>query len=182
MLILGLVNWMQPVHGYDVRRELLTWSADKWGNVQPGSIYHGLRKLTEEGLLREVGTEQVGARPARTSYEITPEGRTEFEHLLRGYWWDVKPGQDPFLAALSFLPAMPREEAVTAMRNRSVRLQAANMSLRLNSESNWFKKPVYAGWLMELMAAKNEAEIAWCDRIATLIESGVSYGPVDADE
>ena len=39
MMILGLVQWMQPVHGYDVRRELLSWSADKWANVQPGSIY-----------------------------------------------------------------------------------------------------------------------------------------------
>src|SRR5690606_2830766 len=51
MMILGLVRWMQPVHGYDVRRELLSWSADKWANIQPGSIYHALRKLTEEGLL-----------------------------------------------------------------------------------------------------------------------------------
>ena len=59
MMILGLVQWMQPVHGYDVRRELLSWSADKWANVQPGSIYHGLRKLAEEGLLRTVATEQV---------------------------------------------------------------------------------------------------------------------------
>ena len=25
MMILGLVRWMQPVHGYDVRRELLSW-------------------------------------------------------------------------------------------------------------------------------------------------------------
>ncbi|WP_232072102.1 PadR family transcriptional regulator [Phytohabitans flavus] len=49
MMILGLVSWMQPVHGYDVRRELLSWNADKWANVQPGSIYHALRKLTEEG-------------------------------------------------------------------------------------------------------------------------------------
>ena len=74
MMILGLVRWMQPVHGYDVRRELLSWNADKWANVQPGSIYHALRKLTDEGLLRAVATEQVGARPARTTYEVTPKG------------------------------------------------------------------------------------------------------------
>lgn len=67
-MILGPVQWMQPVHGYDVRRELLSWKADKWVNVQPGSIYHALREVTEEGLLREVTTEQVDARPARTTY------------------------------------------------------------------------------------------------------------------
>jgi hypothetical protein len=29
-MILGLVKWMQPVHGYDVRRELLSWQAEDW--------------------------------------------------------------------------------------------------------------------------------------------------------
>src|SRR5262249_6904137 len=63
MMILGLVQWMEPVHGYDVRRELLSWNADKWAKIQPGSIYHALKKMTDEGLLREVTTEQVGQRP-----------------------------------------------------------------------------------------------------------------------
>ena len=104
MMILGLVQWMQPVHGYDVRRELLSWNADKWANVQPGSIYHALRKLAEEGLLREVATEQVGARPARTTYEITDKGAAEFQSLLRNNWWNLATPPDPFMAAFSFLP------------------------------------------------------------------------------
>ena len=103
MMILGLVQLMEPVHGYDVRRTLLSWNADKWANVQPGSIYHGLRKLAEEGLLREVTTEQVGARPARTTYAITDTGRSEFESLLRTIWWNFSSPQDPFMAAFSFV-------------------------------------------------------------------------------
>ncbi|WP_238454755.1 PadR family transcriptional regulator, partial [Micromonospora sp. ATA51] len=119
-----LVKWMQPVHGYDVRRELLSWSADKWANIQPGSIYHALRKLTEEGLLRAVATEQVGGRPARTTYEITEKGADEFETLLRGLWWQLQEPIDPFTAAFSFLPALPREEAAAALRNRAMLLRA----------------------------------------------------------
>ena len=86
MMILGLVKWMQPVHGYDVRRELLSWSADKWANVQPGSIYHALRKLTEEGLLRAVATEQVGARSADVAFDQvadTVTTRLEAEQVRR---------------------------------------------------------------------------------------------------
>src|SRR3712207_1681148 len=99
MMILGLVKWMQPVHGYDVRRELLSWGADKWANVAPGSIYHALRKLADEGMLREVATEQVGARPARTTYEITAKGDDEFETLLHAQFWSVEQPVDPFMAA-----------------------------------------------------------------------------------
>lgn len=178
MMILGLVNWLQPVHGYDVRRELLSWSADKWANVQPGSIYHGLRKLTEEGLLREVTTEQVGSRPARTTYEITPKGRDEFENLLRGYWWEMKTVTDPFFAAFAFLPALPREEAGAALRNRAAQLRVANETVQAAAEKGWLReKPPHVTWMWELMVARNEGEIAWCERVAGLVESGVSYLP-----
>ncbi|MCM0676216.1 PadR family transcriptional regulator [Micromonospora phytophila] len=181
MMILGLVRWMQPVHGYDVRRELLSWNADKWANVQPGSIYHALRKLTEEGLLREVATEQVGARPARTTYEVTAKGADEFETLLRGLWWQLHEPPDPFAAAFSFLPALPRDEAAAALRNRANLLRAQNESTRAALESEWMRttRPVHVGWMFELWATRAEAEIAWCERIAERIDSGVSYLPAE---
>lgn len=179
MMILGLVKWMQPVHGYDVRRELLSWNADRWANIQPGSIYHALRKLTEEGLLREVATEQVGARPARTTYEITPAGVDEFETLLRRLWWQLQEAPDPFAAAFSFLPALPRTEAVAALRNRAQLLEASATSMRASLESTWLResKPLHVGWMLELWIARAEAEIGWCRRIAERIETGTSYLP-----
>ncbi|MFC0004631.1 PadR family transcriptional regulator [Micromonospora siamensis] len=179
MMILGLVRWMQPVHGYDVRRELLSWSADKWANVQPGSIYHALRKLADEGLLRAVSTEQVGARPARTSYEVTPKGEEEFETLLRAQWWQVHDRPDPFTAAFSFLPALPRGEAAAALRNRANLIRAGLGAARASMESDWARnnKPVHVTWMLELWLARAEVEISWCERVAERIESGVSYLP-----
>jgi len=124
LLVLGVMRLFQPVHGYDVRRELLSWSADKWANVQPGSIYHALRKLTDERLLREVATEQVGARPARTTYKVTPEGDKEFKSLLREAWWNLVLPQDPFIAALNFLTEVNREEAAAALDSRVAQIEA----------------------------------------------------------
>lgn len=172
MMILGVVQWLQPVHGYDVRRELLSWSADKWANVQPGSIYHGLRKLAEEGLLREVGTEQVGARPARTSYEITPKGAVEFQIQLRNYWWHIAGAPDPFMAAFAFLPTLPRDEAAAALRNRALQLEAGVKQLEAAMGADWLDdKPVHVSWMWELSMARAAAEIAWCTRIAERIEA-----------
>ncbi|MEU1685647.1 PadR family transcriptional regulator [Micromonospora sp. NPDC005707] len=184
MMILGLVRWMQPVHGYDVRRELLSWSADKWANVQPGSIYHALRKLTDEGLLRTVSVEQVGARPARTTYEVTPKGDEEFETLLRAQWWQLNEPPDPFVAAFSFLPAMPRDEAAAALRNRANLIRAGVESMRASLDSDWVRnrKPVHVGWMFELWLARAEAEMGWCERIAERIESGVSYLPAGLEQ
>jgi DNA-binding PadR family transcriptional regulator len=178
MMILGVVQWLQPVHGYDVRRELLSWNADKWANVQPGSVYHALRKLAEEKLLREVTTEQVGARPARTTYEITDKGVAEYESLLRNNFWNIGAPPDPFLAAFSLLPSLPRQEVVAALRNRAVQLEAGNKQLRSAMESDWAgKKPAYVTWMWELVVERSRAEIAWCGRIADLIDSDASYFP-----
>jgi len=178
MMILGLVQWMQPVHGYDVRRELLSWSADKWANVQPGSIYHALRKLAEEQLLRAVATEQVGSRPARTTYEITEKGMEEFQDLLRSNWWTLATPPDPFLAAFSFLPALPRDEAAAALRSRAMQLGAGIKQLQAATGADWLRnKPTYVTWMWELTMERSEAEVRWCERVARLIESGESYLP-----
>ncbi len=172
MMILGLVQWLEPVHGYDVRRELMSWSADKWANVQPGSIYHGLRKLAEEGLLHEVATEQVGARPARTTYGITDKGKAEFQSLLRNGWWNVTPAVDPFMAAFSFLPALSREESSAALRNRATQLRAGVLQLEAATKADWAdNKPAFVAWMWERNVVMAEAEIAWCERTAQRIET-----------
>jgi DNA-binding PadR family transcriptional regulator len=188
LLILGLVRWLQPVHGYDVRRELLSWEVEEWANVQPGSIYHALRKLTDEGLLAEVATEQVGARPARTTYRVTDEGEREYAELLRGHWWHYRQAIDPFAAAFAFLPALPRSEAVAALRGRAKTLeeQLARFTSALGPDGieEMAGKPVHVAWMFELSAARTEAEIGWCRRVADRVEAGEGHhdSEIDRDE
>lgn len=182
LMILGLVYWMQPVHGYDVRRELESWHADEWANIAPGSIYHALRKLAEEGLLEEVATERVGARPARTTYRITAKGEAEFTQLLWRYWWDYQPPFDPFLAGFAFLPHMPRVEAVAALRNRArvLRTIVEMRQVALATEFMRQRKPAHVGWQFELLIDRLTVEIAWCERVAARLEAGAEIFPVPA--
>jgi DNA-binding PadR family transcriptional regulator len=83
ILVLGVVRVFQPVHGYDVRRELLSWHAEEWAHVQTGSIYNALKSLTRDGLLAVEGTGQVGGRPERTSYRLTAEGEEALVGMVR---------------------------------------------------------------------------------------------------
>ena len=43
LVVLGAVRQFEPVHGYFLRRELMTWHVDEWANIQPGSIYNALK-------------------------------------------------------------------------------------------------------------------------------------------
>ena len=51
LLVLGAIRIMQPVHGYEVRRELISWRLEESANVKPGSIYGAIRTLEKDGLI-----------------------------------------------------------------------------------------------------------------------------------
>jgi len=180
MLILGVVRIFQPVHGYDVRRELLSWHADEWANIAPGSIYHALKKLSDEGLLHEVATEQVGARPARTTYEITPKGEEEFQDLLRRHWWDYRPPLDPFTSAFVFLPALPRQESVAALRHRAqlLRLFCQGAQVRVDNDLDKEHAP-HVAEMFKLEVARAGVQADWCDALADRLEKGELHAADD---
>ncbi len=176
LLILGVVRLAQPVHGYDVRRELLSWHADRWAHIAPGSIYHALKRLADEGLLDEAGTEQVGARPARTRYAMTDKGEAEFQDLLRRYWWEYAIPADPFQAAFALLGAMSPAEAAGALRNRA-RLQRLFVEgTEVRMEATGRAEPPHVLEMFELAMAKATVEAEWCERVARRIENGELAG------
>ncbi len=125
LLVLGAVRIFQPVHGYDVRRELLSWRVDQWANVAPGSIYNALKTLTKENFLKVVGTGQIGGRPERTQYSLTAEGEKEYQTLLRATWWKVAPPLDELMPALCFMPSLSAEELTAALEHRITALEGA---------------------------------------------------------
>ena len=59
LLILGALRFMQPAHGYSIRRELESWHAEDWANIAYGSIYFALNKMADEELLA-VSEDQSG--------------------------------------------------------------------------------------------------------------------------
>ena len=71
LLVLGVMRFMQPVHGYDVRRELLTWQLEELSNVKPGSIYSAIRTLERDGCIAIHSRESEDSRPERTAYVVT---------------------------------------------------------------------------------------------------------------
>src|SRR5690242_12715847 len=118
VLVLGVLL-KQPMHGYEVRRELESWNAEQWANIAYGSIYFALNKMTEEKLVEVVNSEdKVGKRAGRTEYTITDKGKEEFERLLREHWWNRKPIIDPFMVAITFMNALPHAELLEALKFR----------------------------------------------------------------
>ncbi|CAM3132351.1 PadR family transcriptional regulator [Stackebrandtia soli] len=181
LLVLGLVGWLQPVHGYDVQRELLSWGVTDWGRVKRGSIYHALKRLSADGYLEVVTTEQVSNRPERTTYKITQKGGLHFQSMLRDRLWDTTLTFDQFWVPWSFIAALSHREATAVLRNRAQSLRANNatqteeLSRRSSDRTDPMFIPEHVVRAIQLQGAQHRLEAQWCLDVADEIEAGKIY-------
>ncbi|WP_167175529.1 PadR family transcriptional regulator [Saccharomonospora amisosensis] len=175
LLVLGVVRMHGIAHGYQVRRELLSWSADKWANVQPGSIYHALKKMAVEGLLEQVEAEP-GAGPGRIAYRLTDSGEADFDLRLQKLLSEVREDSTDdhgFAAALTFLPALSRERAIRLLKFRVIQLKGvrANLAALLEHGSDW-GQPQHVNALYRLWQARAEADLEWTQDLIERLRTG----------
>lgn len=185
LLVLGLVRWLQPVHGYLVQRELLSWGVESWAEIKRGSIYHALKRLTAEGHLEVVSTERIAGRPARTTYRMTRRGEVEFQASLRERLWDTDMKLERFWVPWSFITVLSHREAAAVLRNRAAALRSRSEDLRdlleRRSDSPYDADflPRHVAQSTRLQATVLEDEIDWCLATADQVEAGELYSEAE---
>lgn len=168
LLLLGAVRIFQPVHGYLLRRELLSWQVEDWAHLNPGSIYSGLQTLARRGLLTESEGDPV-------SYRLTPDGEVEYQRLLGAALRRPEPG-DPsrLLGGLCFMTTLPRAEVREALRSRDLVLEAmvsATDSAVRSLESGRLA-PASTVELFHVTGAWVAGERAWLRGVRERIDAG----------
>ena len=174
LLLLGVVRIFPPAYGYQLRRELITWDVQHWANINPGSIYTGLRTLAKHGFLEEL-EEGAGRKPGRTSYKLTADGESEYFTLLRKALWSVDGFRpDQMQAALSFLWSLRRDEVVAALESRIVQLEQ-RMKAEPFSERQIVEDPSTPDHVVEMFrisAARDKGELEWTQAFHTRVTEG----------
>jgi DNA-binding PadR family transcriptional regulator len=174
LLLLGTVRIFQPVHGYFVRRELLSWHAESWANLNPGSVYNGLRSLARDGFLQEVGTEANGGRPARTTFRLTGDGEVEFMRLERDALWKVSYESAHLMAAWSFAWALSRDEVIAALESRVEQIEASARAVgyAVDDIPNNPDIPDTVAEHYRLGQARLDGEAAWARQLLERLRGG----------
>ncbi|TWD79694.1 PadR family transcriptional regulator [Kribbella amoyensis] len=174
LLLLGVVRIFQPAYGYQLRRELLTWKVQDWANINPGSIYTGLRTLAKHGYLQEL-EEGPGHKPGRTSYKLTVDGESEYFTLLRKALWSVDGFQpDQMQAALSFLWSLRRDEVLAALESRMVQLEQRAKSAPF-AERQILEDPGVPNHVLEMFritTARDQGELDWTKSFHARVQEG----------
>ena len=144
-----------------------------WGGVTVGALYREMRALDAEGLIAAVRTETEGRRPARTIYEITPEGRRELALLREQAIAKPRQAPDAVAVALAFGGVGERGIALPLLRVRRDVLQRevegiAAERARLVAEGVLGAVDVAVFRRGELLRA---AEVAWIDETIPALEA-----------
>jgi DNA-binding PadR family transcriptional regulator len=180
LLVLGGVRIMQPVHGYDVRRELLSWGVKDWMNIQPGSIYSALKTLEKDGLIAVKHRAPGHGGPDRTLYVLTVEGEKVFTSLLRAAWWRVENPFEPLLPAMSLMEFLPRDELIAAVGSRIGQLEGQATELRFLRASIADGAtgadgaiPEHVREILDFTVGRIKAELTWSKGFVARLRDGV---------
>jgi len=179
LLVLGVIRILQPVHGYDVRREIVSWRVDTLTTVKPGSIYAAIRTLEKDGSIAVHAREEGDRGAERTTYVLTGEGEKEFQTMLRQSWWKVTSPAEPLVPALTLMLFLPREELIAALHARIGWLEgelAAGAFMRASIKDGATGAdgaiPEHVREIFDFVAARSRAELDWTHTLRKRLQAG----------
>jgi DNA-binding PadR family transcriptional regulator len=172
LLVLGAVRLFEPVNGYQIRRELLSWGVADWAHIHPGSIYSSLATMTKQGHLTRQDLDDAGRVVA--VYTTTAAGREELERLFELAMTTVEPLDPlPVHTAMSMCSLFERETVATHLETRAARLGECIDQLREHHEhSSAGVVPPHVVHLLELQLGVAELERTWVRDLAGLVRRG----------
>lgn len=155
-----------PRHGYDLLEVMRARRMDRWADVGKASVYQGLRRLEQAGLI--AGRAQEGAAaPDRRVYRITKAGHARLAAGLQERFAETGPFETTSGVAMGFLHLLS-----PAARRRAVRARAQALHEIVDAahagEDGLGADPSVAATMARAMldrqVALAEAELAWLAR------------------
>jgi DNA-binding PadR family transcriptional regulator len=172
LLVLGAVSLFEPVNGYQIRRELMSWEVDKWAHINPGSIYSSLSTLTKQGHLHRHDL-QDGSREVAV-YTTTEIGRSELGSLF-GQALETVEVLDPLPlhTALSMCTLFSRDVVLGHLTRRVAALEEhlADLRKKLHLAADG-RVPPHVARVLDLDLAHAEVERSWVGELLADIRAG----------
>jgi DNA-binding PadR family transcriptional regulator len=169
----------RPMHPYEMVSVMRERGKHESVRLRYSSLYSVVEALEREDLISPRETVREGRRPERTVYELTEAGRVEFLSWLRELLREPVKEYTQFAAGLTFLPALPPEEAAALLEERVRRLEEEVEGMRSLLDG------VMEQGLPRLFLIESEhelilreAELRWVRELAREISDGTLGGMV----
>jgi DNA-binding PadR family transcriptional regulator len=165
--LLGLIAQAPGgIHGYDLTRTLTDGTIGEIIRLEPGMLYHYLKKLDRRGYITSTRERQAG-RPDRHLHALTPEGTAAFDAWLAEPVTATREMRLDFLLKLWFARKIDRDRALALVRGQRATLEGMIASLdrqranvpAMSADDRFARK------ILELRLAQNRAAVAWLDEL-----------------
>lgn len=171
LLVLGSILRRGISHGYAVYSDIISWHAETWTNVKPGSIYHALDKLESQGMTRSANSEvNVKLGPSRKEYTVTTQGETEFRALLESAL--VSNDIQQFSVGIAFMDMLSRPRVIALLQQRRIALEQSLHFLRSLPTEERPPDPSKHPELVGIWVRYVENEAASTERILVSVQAG----------
>lgn len=172
----------RAMHPYEMYQLLIRRSEDRVVKVRPGTLYHAVDRLADQGLAAVRGTERAGNRPERTTYEITDAGRERLSSTIAEILATPVNEYPRFSLALNEAHHLPQSE-VTQLLEVRLGLLRADLDYLETGMAHVAAEGVERRYWLDVgyQAALLRAEIDWIAATITEIESGALRWAPDAD-
>jgi len=167
LLLLGLLLH-GPRYGYELHH-IVRAHGELYADLKKSNLYYLLERLAAEGYLSmraEEGTR--GARGERLIYELTDQGRTRFNELLREVILTYEPTHPGVDTAVMFIATLSHAESLHLLMERrrivGARREIVAKELAVGAEDDPLLH-IASDHLLSLV----DTELAWLDRSLTYL-------------
>jgi DNA-binding PadR family transcriptional regulator len=163
-----------PIHPYEMQRRIKLFGKDQVVNVgQRANLYKTIVRLHEASLISVRHTERDQRFPERTVYELTDEGMRVARDWLADMLSIPRKEFPWFPAALSFVFALPPDEALAMLQRRADALRASLAELDRGLAGELYPLPPRLFLLeVEYLRAVTATELSWLDGVVQDLRTG----------
>jgi DNA-binding PadR family transcriptional regulator len=163
----------EPMHPYEMYQLLMARHEDRLVKVRPGTLYHAVGRLEEQGLVDATGTDREGNRPERTTYRISQAGREALTRRLQDMLADPVNEYPSFPLAVSEAYNLPAGVVVELLDRRLSGLQGQLDFLDAGEARVREKGVDRKYWIdIEYQQAMLRTEIGWIRGLQDQLGSG----------
>jgi DNA-binding PadR family transcriptional regulator len=170
LVILSLIAEC-PRHGYQIEQVIEEREMREWTELGFSSIYYILNKLEGQGYIEGKVEQAAGRGPARKVYTITQSGSQACQvGILESLAEPPRP-ESMFLLGLANLPAVPKEEALSALRAYADRLAERLEHLQQRGQIGADSFPAHVAAMFDFSLKMIQAELAWVKQFIQQMEA-----------
>jgi PadR family transcriptional regulator, regulatory protein AphA len=167
--LLGLLASADPagIHGYDLARAFSDGALGEIIRLEPGMLYHHLKKLDRYELIT-TEIEPQADRPDRQIHTLTPRGRDALDRWLREPVRATRQIRLDFLLKLFFTRRLTPDRLSSLVGQQRAVLADLLQSLEAQmGASPAGDDDTELGMVLRLRLAQTEAALAWIDSLDT---------------